>query len=166
MYLDCGRVQGRKGGRGARALNVGERVVWRGDNGCEGRARGRLIMDAGLVERATNGEGAAVEDVGVDHCRGDVAVAEELLNGADVVAGIEEVGGKAVAEGVAGGGFGEIGGFAGGVEGALKDGFVEVVASEFTAGSRSGASLEIPIARAIRARRTDTWLRSAPGSST
>jgi hypothetical protein len=45
------------------------------DNGSEGA----------LVEGAADAEGAAVEDVGVDHRGGDVAVAEELLNGADVV---------------------------------------------------------------------------------
>jgi len=40
---------------------------------------------------------AAVEHVGVDHGGLDVVVAEELLDGADVVAVAEEVGGKAVA---------------------------------------------------------------------
>jgi len=39
-----------------------------------------------LVEGAADGEGAAVEDVGVDHGGGDVAVAQELLDGANVVA--------------------------------------------------------------------------------
>ena len=52
-------------------------------------------------------EGAAVEDVGVDHGGGDVAVAEELLDGADVVAGLEQVGGEGVAQGVAADSLGE-----------------------------------------------------------
>jgi hypothetical protein len=93
----------------------------------------RLIMDAGLVEGAADGEGATIEDVGVDHGGGDVAVTEELLDGADVVARLEEVGGEAVPEGVAGGRFGEVSGLTGGVEGALEHCFVEVVASKLAA---------------------------------
>lgn len=54
------------------------------------------------VEGAADAAGAEAEDVGVDHGGGDVAVAEELLDGADVVAALEEVGGEGVAEGVAG----------------------------------------------------------------
>ena len=91
-------------------------------------------MAAGLVEGAADCEGAAVEDVGVDHGSGDVAVTEELLDGSDVVAGLEEMGGEAVPEGVAGGGFRELGGPAGGMECALEDGFVEMVPSEFALG--------------------------------
>jgi hypothetical protein len=79
-------------------------------------------------------EGAAVEDVGVDHGGGDVAVAEELLDGADVVASLEEVGGKGVAEGVAANALGELGGDGGLANGALEDGFVEVVATAFVGG--------------------------------
>ena len=40
--------------------------------------------------------------MGVDHRRPDIRVAEELLDGADVVAGFEEMGGEGVAEGVTG----------------------------------------------------------------
>jgi len=43
-----------------------------------------------------------MEDVRIDHRRRDVAVAEELLHGADVVAPLEEVRRERVAEGVAG----------------------------------------------------------------
>jgi hypothetical protein len=39
--------------------------------------------------------GAAVEDVGIDHRGGDVLVAEQLLDGSDVVAVLKEVGGEA-----------------------------------------------------------------------
>ena len=63
--------------------------------------------------------------MGVDHGGRDVAVAEELLDGADVVAGFEEVGREAVAEGVAGRRFGEARRADRLVEGALEDGFVE-----------------------------------------
>jgi hypothetical protein len=38
-----------------------------------------------------------LEDVGIDLGGGDVGVAEQLLNGADVGAGFQEMGGKAVA---------------------------------------------------------------------
>ena len=41
------------------------------------------------------------EKVGIDHRGGDVAVAEELLNGADVLAALEQVRGERVAESVA-----------------------------------------------------------------
>jgi len=69
----------------------------------------------------------------VDHRRGDVGVAEEFLDGADVVAGFEQVGGEAVAQRVAGGGFGELGAQAGVADGLLDDRLVEVVAA-FLAG--------------------------------
>lgn len=56
-----------------------------------------------LVAGALNGVGAAVEDVGVDHGARDVGVAEQFLDGADVVTRFQQVGCEAVAEGVAGG---------------------------------------------------------------
>jgi hypothetical protein len=53
-----------------------------------------------IVERAANGEPTPVENVGVDHRGLDVLMAEQLLDGPDVVAVFEQVGGKGVAEGV------------------------------------------------------------------
>jgi len=54
------------------------------------------------VDRADDAAAAAhVEDVGVDHGGLDVFVPENLLDGSDVVAVHQEVGGKGVAEGVA-----------------------------------------------------------------
>ena len=50
------------------------------------------------VERALYAKRAAVENVGVDHRRADVFVAEERLDGSDVGAVFEEVGREAVAE--------------------------------------------------------------------
>jgi hypothetical protein len=76
---------------------------------------------------ALDAEGAAIEDVGVDHGGRDVAVAEELLDGADVVSGFQKVGGEGVAEGVAADAFGEVGGQGGLSDSALDDRFVEVV---------------------------------------
>ena len=52
-----------------------------------------------------------VGDVGVDLGGGDVGVAEHGLDGADVGAVHEEVGGEAVAEGVRGDVFGDVGEF-------------------------------------------------------
>ena len=54
-----------------------------------------------VIEGTLDAEGAAVEDVGVDLGGADVGMAEQLLDGADVVAALEEVGGEAVAEAVA-----------------------------------------------------------------
>src|SRR5688500_16314834 len=81
------------------------------------------------VEGALDASGAAVEDVGVDHGGGDVFVAQEFLDGTDVVAVFEEVGGEAVAEGVGSYGARDAGGARGGADGALDDGFVEVMAT-------------------------------------
>ena len=55
-----------------------------------------LFSDRGGCAR----RGAAVENVHVDLCGLDVLVAEQLLHGADVVACFEQVGGKAMTEGV------------------------------------------------------------------
>jgi hypothetical protein len=48
---------------------------------------------------------APVQDVGVDHGGGNIFVSKEFLYGADAVACFEQVRGKGVAEGVAGGVF-------------------------------------------------------------
>ena len=42
-----------------------------------------------LIERTRYTDAGAVEDVGVDHRGGDVGVAEQLLNGADIVIRLE-----------------------------------------------------------------------------
>jgi hypothetical protein len=57
-------------------------------------ARGRDKPSAGdgsSVERARDAEQASVENVRVDHRRGDVLVTEELLDRADDVARVEQV---------------------------------------------------------------------------
>jgi hypothetical protein len=38
--------------------------------------------------------GTAAQDISVDHCRRNIAVAEELLDGADVVAALQKVRGE------------------------------------------------------------------------
>ena len=62
---------------------------------------------AQVIKRATHGEAALFEDVGVNHGCFDILVAEQLLNRADIVAILQEMGGEAMAEGVAGDAFGE-----------------------------------------------------------
>ena len=49
------------------------------------------------VHGAADAEATPVEDVSVDHRRGDAPVAQELLDGPDVVACLEEMGGEGVA---------------------------------------------------------------------
>ncbi len=71
--------------------------------------------------------------MGVDHGGADVFVAEELLDGANVVAGFEEMGGKAVAEGMAAGWLLDAGGDDGLFDGVLEVLFGEVVPTSFAA---------------------------------
>ena len=64
---------------------------------CWGAFRG---ADAESVYRADDTLAPEpIEDVGVDHRRLDVLVAEQLLDGADVVAGHKQVGGKGMPPG-------------------------------------------------------------------
>jgi len=57
------------------------------------------------IEGASDTAGAFVEYVGVDHGRADVGVAQEFLDGTDVVTVFKELGGKGVSERVATGMF-------------------------------------------------------------
>ena len=83
------------------------------------------------VRRAGDASAAGVaEDVGVYHGRLDVFVTEELLDGADIVAGDQQMGGEAVPEGVAADLFADTSGARGGVDGLADDRLVQVVASD------------------------------------
>lgn len=93
-----------------------------------GLCRGAGVFSA--VQRAFDCHSAALEDVGVDHGGFDVFVPEEFLDGADVVAVLEEVGGEGVAEGVGGDGFLDAGFLGGGADGFLEEAGVEVVAAD------------------------------------
>jgi hypothetical protein len=68
--------------------------------------------------------------MGIDHGRAEVLVAEQFLNGTDIVAGFEEVGGEAVAEGMTAGGFRDAGGADCGGDGALQGVLVDVVSAD------------------------------------
>ena len=50
------------------------------------------------MQWATDGHPSAIEDVSIDHCRFHILVAEDFLDGADVIVDFQEVGGKAVAK--------------------------------------------------------------------
>jgi hypothetical protein len=101
------------------------------------------LLGAGFVSRhrsagtgcrgaADTGE-VAGDDVGVDPVGAWAVVAEELLNVTEVCAGLEEVGGEAVAEGVDG----ELLGDSGAEAGALED-FLEGAGGKVAAGSATG----------------------------
>ena len=65
--------------------------------------------------------------MGVDHGGFDIFVTEEFLDGADVVAALQEVSGEGVAEGVTADAFGEVGGSGGLFEYFLESAFVEMI---------------------------------------
>jgi len=53
------------------------------------------------IERAANGQPSSMQDVGVDHRRPHALVPKQFLRRADVIVALQQVRGKAVAEGVA-----------------------------------------------------------------
>lgn len=73
-----------------------------------------------FIERGTDRQTAALEDVGVDHGSAHVFMAKEFLDGTDVVAVLEEVGSKGVTEGVGGDVLGDTGLTHGSVDGTLE----------------------------------------------
>src|SRR5262249_51870552 len=86
------------------------------------------------VCRTADGSGAAVEDVGVDHGRAHVLVTQELLDGPDIVAFLQQMRCEGVPEGVAACGLGDGGCQDCASDGALEDRLVEVVSSELSGG--------------------------------
>jgi hypothetical protein len=86
------------------------------------------------VEGAHDAQRPAVDDVRVDHRGAHVLVAEQGLDGADVGAGFEQVGGEAVAEGVAARALVDAGGPHGVLHGLLHRALVQVVEAEATGG--------------------------------
>ena len=85
-----------------------------------------------LVQGAADGEAASVEDMGIDHCGFDVFVAEEFLDGADVVAILQQVGGEGVAKGMGADALGDAS-----LAGGLFDGFVQTAGVEVRAAQHS-----------------------------
>src|SRR5262245_36221587 len=80
------------------------------------------------VRRAQDAATAAVEHVRVDHRRRDIAMPEQLLDGADVVPSLEQMRREAVAQRVRADGLDDAGVPAGLADGTLNDGFVLMVA--------------------------------------
>jgi hypothetical protein len=58
-----------------------------------------------LIEGAAHGQATPVEDMGIDHSRFHVLVSQQLLHGADVIAGLEQMSGEGMAESVGANGF-------------------------------------------------------------
>lgn len=81
------------------------------------------------VERTPHAACSVLQDVRIDHGRSHVAVAEELLDGADVVAALQQVGGEGVAERMAGHPFVETGLARCILHRPLQDALMEVMAS-------------------------------------
>src|SRR5213594_819331 len=80
------------------------------------------------VEGAADATATAIEDMGVDHGGGHVAVTEQLLDGSDVVAALQKVGRERMAQGVAARGLGDAGLADGDFDEPLQDGLVQVMA--------------------------------------
>jgi hypothetical protein len=64
----------------------------RGAPGAGRRAKLRGLND--LIKRTQHTPASAVEDVGINHRRGNVLVPEQFLHRADVIAGLQQVCGK------------------------------------------------------------------------
>ena len=82
-----------------------------------------------FVERASDHRAASGPHVGVDHCCAEVAMAEQFLNGADVVAVFEQVGCERMAERVTAPVLWNSGTEDRGFDGTLEDALVDMVAA-------------------------------------
>ena len=65
----------------------------RWETGKEGRSNAEIVQ-------GTERPGRPVKDVGVDHGGGNIVVPEQLRNGADVGAALQQVGGEGMPEGM------------------------------------------------------------------
>ncbi len=135
---DCGlaAVEASPEGGLGESAHVGQRSARRGEmaggGGRSPEGRPRSVSEQ-AVGGAADARGAAVQDMGVDHRRRDVLVAEELLDGAEVAAVLEEMGGEGVAKGMAGGPLRNSRREDGSAHGLLKDGLVQVVPAALSA---------------------------------
>ncbi len=66
-------------------------------------------MGSHLVQRTANARRPTVEHMGIEHRRFDIAMAQQLLDGSNVIAAFEQVGGERMAERMARGSFRETG---------------------------------------------------------
>ena len=104
-----------------------------------GRRVWRAIARNGGRQQAVGGafDGTAAAVEGVEHRRRRVAVAEQLLDGADVVAALQQVRGEAVPERVRTDRLVDAGGTGARMHGLLQDRFVQMVAA-----THAGARVE------------------------
>jgi hypothetical protein len=86
-------------------------------------------MDHSSIEWTTDRASAAIENMGIYHGRAHVAVAEQFLDGPDVVAILQQVSREAVTKGMAACTFGEPACLNGGADRALDDRLVEMISS-------------------------------------
>ena len=84
---------------------------------------------------------AAVERVDIDHRGPHVLVPEQLLHGSDIIAGVQQMGGEAVAQGAAAHGFGDTYGLGG-----LADGFLWPALAQMMAAGDAGTRVDSEIA--------------------
>ncbi len=85
-----------------------------------------------VVERATHPTPATVEHVGITHGCFHILVAEEFLDRPDIIPILQQMGRKAMAEGVAACVFGNSRRTDGGMDRALETALVETIATGFT----------------------------------
>ena len=83
------------------------------------------------IHRAANVRRSTIEDMEMDHRRLDVAVAQKVQDGSDVVAAFEQVGGKGMPKGVVSGPFGQAGLHHRVPHGFLDERFLRAMASLF-----------------------------------
>ena len=86
---------------------------------------GNVTLGSERVERTAHAASSSIEDVRVDHHSLHAGVAEELLDGADVVPVLQKVGGEGVAERVGARALGDARAPAGGDDGTLDRGLVQ-----------------------------------------
>ena len=99
--------------------------------------------DSKQICRARYACRASIQPVRVDHCCLHITVSQKLLKGSNVGSTFKQVGGKAMAKGMAAGGFADPGSSECSTNGALNDRGIKMMATLFP-------SLPIPPARYLR----------------
>ena len=59
-----------------------------------------ILTEPQIRQRATNRQDVFLSNVKINHRRADIFVTEQLLNGADIVPSLNQMGGEGMAEGV------------------------------------------------------------------
>lgn len=62
--------------------------------------RRKWKSNAEIVQRTWNTLPSLLKDVGVDHSGGDIAMPEQLLNGANIGSALQQMGGERMAKGM------------------------------------------------------------------